>query len=81
VAIEGFTDNVGSARSNQDLSEVRVDAVRRSLLDAGIGANRITARGYGKDFPIASNDTVAGRTWNRRVEIVISDENGHIVAR
>jgi outer membrane protein OmpA-like peptidoglycan-associated protein len=81
VAIEGFTDNAGSARYSKDLSESRADAVRRSLLDAGVGANRITTRSYGKDFPIATNDTVAGRTWNRRVEIVISDENGNIVAR
>jgi outer membrane protein OmpA-like peptidoglycan-associated protein len=81
VAIEGFTDNVGSDRDNRDLSERRVDAVRRSLVYAGIGASRITARGYGRDLPIATNDTVAGRTWNRRVEIVISDENGNIVSR
>lgn len=79
VAIEGFTDSGGGY--SRELGESRADAVRRSLLDAGIGANRITTRSYGKDFPIATNDTVAGRTWNRRVEIVISDENGNVVAR
>lgn len=81
IAIEGFTDNAGSDRYNQDLSEARANAVRRSLVDAGIGTDRITARGYGNESPIATNDTAAGRSWNRRVEIVISDENGKMVAR
>ena len=81
IAIEGFTDNAGSDRYNQDLSETRANAVRRSLVDAGIGTDRITARGYGNESPIATNDTAAGRSWNRRVEIVISDENGKMVAR
>ncbi len=80
IAIEGFTDNAGN-RYNQDLSETRANEVRRSLVDAGIGTDRITARGYGNESPIATNDTAAGRSWNRRVEIVISDENGKMVAR
>ena len=45
------------------------------------GVAGITARGYGKAYPVASNDTAAGRQLNRRVEVVISDENGMIGPR
>ncbi len=81
VAIESFSDYAGSVRDSQDFSERRADAVRRVLLEAGINADRIVARAYGREFPIATNETAAGRAWNRRVEIIISDENGNIAAR
>jgi outer membrane protein OmpA-like peptidoglycan-associated protein len=81
VVIEGFTDSVGSESLNQDLSERRANTVRLALIPMGIDPTRITARGYGKAFPVASNDTSAGRQLNRRVEIVISDENGQIGPR
>jgi outer membrane protein OmpA-like peptidoglycan-associated protein len=81
VAIEGFTDNTGSASRNQALSEQRANAVRDLLLQRGISNNRITTRGYGPEFPIADNNTAAGRQLNRRVEIVISDNGGKIAPR
>ena len=74
VLIEGFTDEVGSEDSNLRLSERRAAA-------RGIAPNRIRTRGYGEAFPVATNATAAGRQQNRRVEIVISDEDGQIPDR
>jgi outer membrane protein OmpA-like peptidoglycan-associated protein len=81
VAIEGFTDSTGSEERNQVLSEQRANAVREALLEMGISPGRITTRGYGKSLPVASNATEAGRQLNRRVEILLSDENGQLMAR
>lgn len=81
VLIEGFTDEVGSDESNLRLSQRRADAVRQALLGLGIAEDRVRTRGYGEAFPVATNSTAAGRQQNRRVEIVISDENGQIPDR
>lgn len=78
VEVEGFTDNVGGQGYNQALSEHRADAVRFALVDRGIAASRITARGYGMSNPVASNADATGRQMNRRVEVVISDADGRI---
>lgn len=71
IAIEGFTDSTGTKELNQRLSEQRADAVKEALVARGIEPKRIDTRGYGPQFPIASNDTPVGRQLNRRVEIVI----------
>lgn len=81
VLIEGFTDNTGADNHNQDLSDRRANAVRTTLRDMGISGNRVTGRGYGKGFPVASNDTMSGRQLNRRVEVIISDDSGKIAPR
>jgi Outer membrane protein and related peptidoglycan-associated (lipo)proteins len=81
VAIEGFTDSTGSESHNQELSERRANAVRDTLMNMGIDSSRITTRGYGKSFPVASNSNEAGRQLNRRVEVIISDESGNIRSR
>jgi outer membrane protein OmpA-like peptidoglycan-associated protein len=47
----------------------------------GISNNRISTHGYGENYPVAANDTAANRQLNRRVEIIISDENGKILPR
>ncbi len=67
--VEGHTDSVGSEKLNQSLSEKRANSVRDFLVKEGIGADRLTAIGYGEAKPIATNNTRAGRTQNRRVEI------------
>ncbi len=72
IAIEGFTDSMGSPDSNQRLSERRAQAVKDALIGRGIESRRIDARGYGPSFPVASNATETGRQLNRRVEIVIN---------
>ncbi len=81
VLIEGFTDNVGSDAFNLDLSQRRADAVQQALRARGISPTRIATRGYGEQYPVASNAAPAGRQQNRRVEIVISDPEGDIPAR
>jgi outer membrane protein OmpA-like peptidoglycan-associated protein len=81
VLVEGFTDSTGADAYNQTLSTERADAVRVALLGQGIASTRVTARGYGKTSPVASNDTAAGRQMNRRVEIVLSGNSGQIQAR
>lgn len=81
VLIEGHTDSIGSDSLNQRLSERRANAVRNALIGQGISSDRITTYGYGKEFPVADNDTAANRQLNRRVEIVISDDNGNIAPR
>ena len=79
--IEGFTDSTGSESHNQELSGRRADAVRSALVDTGVGRGRITTQGYGEAYPVAGNDSSGGRQMNRRVEIVLSDEDGSIVPR
>jgi OOP family OmpA-OmpF porin len=70
VSIEGHTDNVGYASSNQNLSSNRASAVMAAIANKGIDKTRLSAKGWGQDKPIASNSTDAGRAQNRRVEIV-----------
>ena len=81
VLIEGYTDNTGIDASNQTLSEHRADAVKVALMDTGIASDRIITRGYGREFPVARNNNSSNRQQNRRVEIVLSDENGNISVR
>ena len=76
VMIEGYTDSTGSPGYNKKLSEKRAEAVRDALVAKGIDPQRIVTKGYGKDFPVATNKSAAGRQQNRRVEIVISNEKG-----
>jgi outer membrane protein OmpA-like peptidoglycan-associated protein len=76
VRIEGHTDAAGSDESNLELSERRASAVREALLARGIDASRVMSVGYGETRPVASNDTPAGRQQNRRIEVVVSDEQG-----
>jgi outer membrane protein OmpA-like peptidoglycan-associated protein len=81
VQVEGFTDNVGSARSNEQLSDRRASAVRNALTTRGISGDRIQLHGYGEANPVADNNTESNRQLNRRVEIVLSDDSGLIPVR
>jgi len=72
--VEGHTDSVGRDDYNQRLSEQRGEAVRDYLTQQGMPVSSVTAKGFGKTQPVASNDTAAGRQQNRRVEMVISGE-------
>ncbi|HEU4390753.1 MAG TPA: OmpA family protein [Blastocatellia bacterium] len=75
MEIEGHTDAIGSADYNVKLSEARANSVKDYLAQAGIDSGRITAvRGLGKTRPVTTNDTPEGRQMNRRVEIVIADQ-------
>lgn len=81
VQIEGFTDSIGSAEYNQQLSQRRADALRRALINAGISSSRIETVGYGEDFPVATNINEAGRQQNRRVEVIISKDEENVAER
>ena len=74
LQVEGYTDSTGTAEFNQKLSEQRANAVRDFLLNQGLNTNNMTAVGYGPNYPVAANDTAAGRQQNRRVELVVSGE-------
>ena len=74
LQIEGHTDSVGSDEFNQQLSERRADSVRDFLAEEGVPASSITAQGFGKTQPVASNDSPEGRQRNRRVELVVNGE-------
>jgi outer membrane protein OmpA-like peptidoglycan-associated protein len=76
VRIEGNTDSTGTAEYNQALSERRAEAVANALVARGVSADGIRTLGRGEDYPVASNQTAAGRQQNRRVEIVFSDATG-----
>jgi outer membrane protein OmpA-like peptidoglycan-associated protein len=81
VSVEGFTDSVGGDEYNQQLSERRANAVRESLIAQGVEPDRVVASGYGKAFPVAGNEAAAGRQLNRRVEIIVSEDNKKIAPR
>jgi outer membrane protein OmpA-like peptidoglycan-associated protein len=74
LQVEGHTDSVGSDEYNQQLSEKRAGAVRDYIVQQGISAASIEAKGFGKTDPIASNETSEGRQQNRRVELVLSGD-------
>jgi len=73
VAIQGYTDSVGSEDYNQWLSERRADSVKSYLIEQGISSIRLAASGKGRSDPVADNDSAAGRQQNRRVEVIISN--------
>jgi outer membrane protein OmpA-like peptidoglycan-associated protein len=76
VLIEGYTDSVGSETTNQELSERRAEAVRDALMRRAVPFDHVQVHGLGERYPVASNDTGAGRQLNRRVEVVFSNNNG-----
>jgi outer membrane protein OmpA-like peptidoglycan-associated protein len=71
IEIQGHTDNVGSATSNQALSANRAFTVKATLESFGIHGDRVKAKGYGPSRPIADNSSEAGRAKNRRTEFLI----------
>jgi outer membrane protein OmpA-like peptidoglycan-associated protein len=71
ISIDGHTDNVGSAEYNDKLSLARSSAVRQYLIEKGVRGSRLAARGFGFSQPATSNETPAGRDFNRRVEFNI----------
>lgn len=73
IELGGHTDNVGTPKNNQVLSEARANTVRDYLISKGIDPERVTAKGYGLTKPVESNKTEEGRALNRRTEVTILD--------
>lgn len=73
IVIEGHTDASGPDEYNLALSRDRAEAVRNFLSSNGVDDRRITTRGLGEQFPVANNETPAGRLQNRRIEVTIED--------
>ncbi len=71
IAINGYTDNIGSNESNLLLSANRAKAVTNYFIEKGIASNRLQNKGFGSTKPLANNDTEEGRTKNRRTEMVV----------
>jgi outer membrane protein OmpA-like peptidoglycan-associated protein len=80
VQIDGFTDSVGTDSYNEDLSRRRADAVKSALMFRGVDSPRIATQGYGKAYPVANNSDSGGRQLNRRVEVVIGEDNGTAIS-
>jgi outer membrane protein OmpA-like peptidoglycan-associated protein len=78
IRVEGYTDSVGDAAQNLDLSRKRAQSVADALVDLGVDVRRIRVSGYGEAHPVADNASVRGRAKNRRVEIVFSDAEGNV---
>jgi outer membrane protein OmpA-like peptidoglycan-associated protein len=74
VLIEGHTDSVGSDDFNLALSQQRANSVKARLVADAVDAARITTVGYGEKYPVASNDTKAGKAQNRRVDLIVLNE-------
>jgi OOP family OmpA-OmpF porin len=74
ILLEGHTDSIGSDSYNLKLSQQRAEAVQEFLVKNGVSAASVTARGLGESYPIAPNDTAAGRLQNRRVQIIVTNE-------
>jgi outer membrane protein OmpA-like peptidoglycan-associated protein len=72
IEIQGHTDNTGTSRLNQNLSEQRASTVRNYLVNYGIAPSRLNVKGYGEESPKYSNDTEDGRMQNRNVQFLIS---------
>jgi OOP family OmpA-OmpF porin len=70
IEVDGHTDSVGSAKKNMALSQARAESVMLYLKQHGV-TNSMTAKGFGKDRPIADNKTADGRLQNRRVTLRI----------
>jgi outer membrane protein OmpA-like peptidoglycan-associated protein len=80
VEVQGHTDNSGTAEHNKTLSEQRADAVRAWLVQHGVPSDKLVARGYGQERPIAPNVTAGNRARNRRVQFIITEKDGGAVA-
>lgn len=72
IKLGGYTDNVGDEKANTTLSNDRANSVMAELIKLGVAGSRLSAEGYGPQFPVASNDTEEGKAKNRRIDIRVT---------
>jgi outer membrane protein OmpA-like peptidoglycan-associated protein len=77
LSVFGYTDDVGSAEYNQQLSLRRASAVKNYLVEAGLDPAIVNVKGYGKTSPLAEGLSESSRAKNRRVEIALTDSSVH----
>ena len=77
LSVFGYTDDVGSAEYNHELSLRRANAVKDYLVQAGIDPAIVNVKGYGKSSPLLEGETTDARSKNRRVEIALTDSSVH----
>jgi len=74
VKVGGYTDNTGDPGANQKLSQDRANSVFTVLVALGVPASRMSAEGYGQQYPVADNSTESGRAQNRRIALRVTDK-------
>jgi outer membrane protein OmpA-like peptidoglycan-associated protein len=74
LEVQAHTDDSGDKKFNETISTARAEAVRKWLVDHGVPADKLTAKGYGPSKPIADNKTAAGRAKNKRIQIVVLEK-------
>jgi OOP family OmpA-OmpF porin len=79
IEVQGHTDSIGTDSYNLGLSQRRADAVKAYLVNRGLSASILSAKGFGKAMPIAGNDTAEGRAQNRRVAFEVTNGFSHVV--
>jgi outer membrane protein OmpA-like peptidoglycan-associated protein len=78
LTIQGYTDNTGSQKVNEELSRKRAEAVKYALIMNGMPADTISTQGLGSANPVADNKTAEGRSKNRRVEIQVTVDESKV---
>jgi outer membrane protein OmpA-like peptidoglycan-associated protein len=79
--LQGYTDSTGSDKYNLVLSDKRANSVRDYLVSRNVKPEQLSARGYGKADPIASNATPDGRAKNRRVVMKVLENPGEVIVK
>ena len=74
MKIGGYTDNTGDPAANLKLSQERATNVMSAIVAQGVGSDRLTAEGYGEQFPVADNSTEEGRHQNRRIAMRVTEK-------
>jgi outer membrane protein OmpA-like peptidoglycan-associated protein len=74
VKIGGYTDNTGDSAANLKLSQERAANVRAALVNLGVAPDRVSAEGFGEQFPVADNSTEDGRQMNRRIALLVLEK-------
>jgi outer membrane protein OmpA-like peptidoglycan-associated protein len=72
LKVGGYTDSAGDPAANLRLSQQRAENTVQAIVASGVSASRLSAEGYGQQFPVASNDTVDGRQRNRRIDLRVT---------